>query len=385
MQRRIAIVGAGSTAFRSISPEVSFREMIYEAAVKAYSDAGIEPQDVGTFISLSEDYLEGTAIADEYVPDQLGAVLKPVHTIAADGITALASAVLQLETGQFDIAVVEGRSKASNIRYPAHIEAFALDPVYARPLGFHPKFVAGMEMRAFLESTANTQEQASLVVSKNRSNALRNPLAAYPAIVSVEDVLQSRLLAEPLKEGEVARYADGAVVLVLAVEEAVSKLKGKPVFIRGIGWSQHTPNLEEREWHRAVYAEQAARMAYEMAGIGDPSREIDFAEVDDAFAYKELQHLEALGLAGSGESGRKLEEGFFHPDGGLPVNASGGSLGCGYAYDLSGLRSVLEVVLQLRGTAGERQLDDVRVGLAQSWRGIPTASGGVVVLTGKGI
>ena len=177
MRQRIAIVGVGCTAFRSISPEVSFREMIYEAASKAYADAGIEPSEVDTFISLSEDYLEGTAIADEYVPDQLGAVLKPVHTIPADGITAMGSAFLQLETGEFNIAVVEGRSKASSILHPAHIEAFALDPLYVRPLAFHPSFVAGLEMRAFLETTGNTLEQAALVVNKNRLNAFRNPLA----------------------------------------------------------------------------------------------------------------------------------------------------------------------------------------------------------------
>ena len=306
MRQRIAIVGAGYTALRPLSPEVSFREMLYEAAVKAYADAGIQPQQVDTFMSLSEDYLEGTAIADEYVPDQLGAVLKPVHTIAADGITAMGSAVLQLETGQFDIAVVEGRSKASNILYPAHIEAFALDPVYVRPLGFHPRFVAGLEMRAYLEGTGNTEEQAALVVSKNRGNALRNPLAAYPAALSVDDVLGSKPVAEPLKDGEVAGYADGAIVLVLATEEAASRLRGKPVFIRGIGWAQDTPNLEEREWSRAIYAELAARRAYQMAGIGNPSEEIDLAEVDDTFSYKELQHLEALGLAPPGQAGKQL-------------------------------------------------------------------------------
>ena len=380
--RRIAIVGAGYTAFRPVSPEVSFREMIFEAATKAYADAGIAPPDVDTFVSVSEDYLEGTAIADEYVPDQLGAVLKPVQTIAADGITGLASAVLQLETGEFNFAVVEGRSKASNILYPAHIEAFALEPVYVRPLGFHPSFVAGLEMRAYLESTGNTHGQAALVVEKNRRNALRNPIAAHPATVSAKDVLGSRPVAEPLTEGEVAQHADGAVVLVLAAEDSLDRVSGRPVFIRGIGWAQHTPNLEEREWHRAVYAEGSARMAYEMAGISDPASEIDFAEVDDTFAYKELQHLEALGLAPSGEAGRLLEEGRFNADGKLPVNPSGGNLGCGYTYDLSGLRSVLEVVLQLRGTAGERQMDGVKTGLAQSWRGVPTASGGVVVLGG---
>ena len=380
---RIAIVGVGYTPFRSVTPEVSYRELIFEAAVKAYADAGIEPGDVDTFVSISEDYIEGTAIADEYVPDQLGAVLKPVHTVTADGITGLASLVMQLETGQLELGVIEGHSKASNIAHPAHIEAFALDPIYTRPLGFHPHYVAGLEMRSFLGETGNTERQTAQVVAKNRGNALRNPLAAYPARLSVDDVMASRPEAEPLKRAEIAGSADGAIVMVVAQEAMLQRLTGQPVFIEGIGWSQDTPNIEERDLPRAVYAELACKMAFRGAGINSPASQVDFAEVDVTFAYKELQHLEALGLARPGESGKLLEEGMFSVGGGLPVNVSGGSLGCGHTYDMSGLRSVLEVVLQLRGTAGERQLQGVKTGLAQSWRGIPTATGGVAVLRGE--
>ena len=138
MQQRVAIVGVGYIPLRPVSPEVSFREMIFEAATKAYTDAGIEPGDVDTFVSLSEDYLEGTAISDEYVPDQLGAVLKPTHTIAGDGITALAAAVLQLETGEFNIAVVEGRSKASNISTPPISRPSRWTPYTHAPWAFTP-------------------------------------------------------------------------------------------------------------------------------------------------------------------------------------------------------------------------------------------------------
>ena len=384
MPERAAIIGIGYTPLRPVSPEVSFRELIFEAAVKAYADAGIEPGQVSTFVSVTEDYVEGTAIADEYVPDQLGAVLKPVHTITTDGITGIASLVMQLATEQLDIGVIEGHSKASNIVHPAHIEALALDPIYARPLAFHPRYVAGLEMRAFLESTGNTEEQAALVAAVNRRRALRNPLAAYPANLTEADALASAPVAEPLKRGDIAQPADGAIVLVLARESRLPQLApkcGSPVFIDGIGWTQDTPNIEERDLSRAAYAEKAAQMAYRKAGITNPTAQLDFAEVDDTFSYKELQHLESLGLARPGESGRLLAEGRFSPGGDLPVNPSGGHLGCGYAYDMSGLRSVLEAALQLRGQAGERQLDGVRRGLAQSWRGLPTATGAVAVLS----
>ncbi len=383
MDERIAIVGVGFTPFRSITPDLSFREMIFEAAQRAYEDAGILPKEVDTFVAISEDFLEGTAIFDEYVPDQLGAVLKPVHTISSDGITGLASLYMQLKTGHFKIGVLEGHSKASNILYEDHIDALALDPVYVRPLGLNPKFVAGMEMRRFLVETGNTEYHAALVVEKNRYNALKNPLAAFPGQINVEDVLESKEVASPLKELDIAPRADGAVVLVVAVESIAWKLTDKPIFIEGIGWAQDTPNLDQRDWARAYYMELAAGMAYEMAGIKDPRVELDFAEVDDTFSYKELQHLEALGIAREGESGVLLEEGYFDLDGPFPVNPSGGNIGCGYTYDLSGLRSVLEVVLQLRGEAGQRQIEDVEVGLAASWRGIPTASGAVVILSNE--
>jgi acetyl-CoA C-acetyltransferase len=109
--------------------------------------------------------------------------------------------------------------------------------------------------------------------------------------------------------------------------------------------------------------------------------EIDFAEIDDAYSYKELQHLEALSFCQFGEAGILTEEGVTDVGGYLPVNTSGGSLGCGHLLDASGLRAVAEVVLQLRGEAGAHQLPDVETGLAFGWRGVPTTSGAAVILS----
>jgi len=122
-------------------------------------------------------------------------------------------------------------------------------------------------------------------------------------------------------------------------------------------------------------------MAYRQAGINNPQDVIDFAEVDDTYAYKELQSLEALGFFSPGEAGPLTEEGFTEPDGDLPVNVSGGSLGMGNLLDATGLTRALEAVLQLRGEAGARQLEDVEIGLVQSWRGVPTTSGAVAILS----
>jgi acetyl-CoA C-acetyltransferase len=122
-------------------------------------------------------------------------------------------------------------------------------------------------------------------------------------------------------------------------------------------------------------------MAYRQAGIRSPQAAIDFAEIDDIYAYKELQSLEALGLVPTGSAGLLTEDGGTQPDGELPVNVSGGSQGVGDLLDATGLARALEVVVQLRAQGGPRQLKDVQIGLAQSWRGVPTASGAVVILS----
>ncbi len=381
MNERVAIVGIGWYGFRSITPELSYKEIMYEAAVRAYADAGIDPRaDVDSFVSVAEDFNEGTSIFDEYVPDQIGAVLRPVETIPGEGLHGLITAFMQIKTGLLDIVVVEGHSKASNILHPAHILAYAMDPIWNRPLGAHPYFIAGLEMQRYLYETGATHEQCAQVVVKNRGNALFNPLAAHPAELTVGDVLDSEPVAEPLTRLEVAPPADGSIVMVLASEQAARALTDQPIWIRGVGWANGSFSLENREWVDLDYARIAAEMAYRTAGIRYPKGDLDFVEVDDTFAYKELQHLEAIGLCRPGEAGLLTEEGATSLEGDLPVNPSGGSLGCGHLLDATGLGRALEVVLQLRGEAGMRQLADVSTGAAFAWRGLPTTSAAMVIL-----
>ncbi len=382
MSRNVAIVGIGYSGFRPLTPEVSYKELMYEAAVKAYEDAGIDPRrDVNSFVTVAEDFIEGTSIFDEYVPDQLGGLLKPNVTIPGEAIHGLATAYMQIASGIVDVVVVEAHSKASNVLTLPHITAYAMDPVLNRPLGANPVFVAGMEMNRYLWATGASREQCAQVVVKNKRNALYNPAAAYGANIEPEDVLNAELISYPLTQEDISAHADGAIVVVLATADVAESLPNDPIWIRGIGWCNDAPSLETRAWGRAIYAEEAGKMAYRMAGIRNPMEEIDFAEIDDGYSYKELQHLEALGFCQFSEAGIITEEGVTEPDGYLPVNVSGGSLGCGHLLDASGLRAVAEVVMQLRGEAGAHQLPDVETGLAFGWRGVPTTSGAAVILS----
>ncbi len=355
--------------------------MIYEAALRAYSDAGVDPRrDVESFVTVAEDFHEGTSIFDEYTPDQLGAVLKPVHTITGDGLHGLATAYMLVRTGQFDLVAVEGHSKASNLLTMPEVTAYAQDPVLNRPLRLNSHFIAGLEMNRYLFETLTSPHECAAVVVKNRFNALNNPLASYAADLDVEDVLSGEPLSWPLGKREASQEADGAVVMVLASEEKAAALTDTPIWILGMGWCNGAPSLESRQWGQAGYIHVAAQMAYRQAGIRSPLQAVDFAEVDDTYAYKELQSLEALGIFRPGEAGELTYDGLTYPDGDFPVNVSGGSLGVGHFLDATGLVRALEAVLQLRGQAGPRQLEDVQVGLVQSWRGVPTTSGAVAVL-----
>jgi len=370
LSRDVAIIGVGHSQFSPQTPDLSYKELMFEAALKAYEDAGgIDPRvDVDAFITCEEDYWAGISIFDEYVPDQLGAVLKPTMTVSADGLWGIINAYMLIKTGQFDVVVVEAHSKASDILSFTDIWRFAFDPVIHRPLIDNPLVIAGLEMRKYMEETYTTREQISLVVAKNKRNALYNPLASYGTKLDPEQVNESPLISDPLRKLDISGLVDGSIVFVIASEEVARKTTDKPIWIRGVGWSSHTPWIEEWDMVEPVHAKLAARMAYKEAGIDDPLRYIDFAEIDDRFSYKELQFMEALGLAKFGEASLLVEDGSTDITGEIPINPSGGYLGIGYPLEAGGLLKALGVVLQLRGEAGRLQIEDVKIDLTKSFR-----------------
>jgi len=168
MLGKVAIAGLGYTEFSATSPGTSYRELTYEAAVKAYNEVGIEPKDVDTFVCTSEDFCEGYSISDEYCNDQLGAVLKPVQTIPGDAIHSLAVGTMLVLTGKFEIVAVQALSKLSNMQTIPNMINFALDPVLNRPLDEHYSFTSGLGMNRFLYEGKATRDQCASVVVRAR-------------------------------------------------------------------------------------------------------------------------------------------------------------------------------------------------------------------------
>jgi acetyl-CoA C-acetyltransferase len=348
MGLRVGVAGVGWSGFAPTTQGTSYKELMFEAARGAYGNAGLDPRsEIDSFVCCSEDIEEGTSIFDEYVPDQLGAVQRPVQTVASDGLFGVATAVMLIRSGVAGTVAVESHSKASDVVSLGRVDRFAMDPVLNRPLGVSATALAGLEMRRWLHVTGRSEAECADVAARNREHATTNRRASYAAVRDPTPVV------DPLTREQIAEPTDGCVVLVLTSEE---RAPADGVFIDGIGWSQDAPSVESREWDRAAAAERAARAAYDRAGIAPD--DVEIAEVDDTFAYKQLQHLDALGLGGLSED---------------RVNGSGGALGEGHLREANGLARALAVIERLR--AG-----DAEVGVAQSWRGVPSTSAAVAVM-----
>jgi acetyl-CoA C-acetyltransferase len=230
-----------------------------------------------------------------------------------------------------------------------------------------------------MEKYGITREQCAKVAVKNLDNARRNPYAHRKGQYSVEAVLNSGMLAEPLTELEAAPKSEGMVALVLATEEKAKKLTDKPVWFKGYGSSLDAFFLGDRDLLNGQLGNAAAR-AYKMAGISNPGKQIDLAEVTEPYAFQELMWYEDLGFCGRGEGGKFLDSGATAMNGSLPVNVSGGVL-ANNPYVSRGLQRIVEATLQIRGEAGQRQVKkQVKTALAHGTHGFAGQCHAVAIL-----
>jgi acetyl-CoA acetyltransferase len=295
-QQRVGIIGAGYEGFRPLVSDLSTRELMFEAASKAYDDASIDPRrDVGSFICCTEDFWEGWSITDEMVPDQIGAAGRPLCTIPADAVTGLGNAMMHILAGVADVVVLEAHSKSADVLDKDAVERLGQEPTMIRPLGASSDVLAALEMDGFLRRTGYDLDDVNDFLISSKKRALRNARDSY-------------------------------------------------------------------------------RKALERAGVTKGLDAFDILELDDTYSYKALQHLHSLAKSGAEE--KRVTSGV-----GPALNPSGGSLGVGNLLEASAIHRLLECYLQLKGEAGPVQVKGAERALVQSWRGIPTATGGVAVLS----
>jgi len=223
-------------------------------------------------------------------------------------------------SGQFDTCMVVAEEKMSPLHpHPQYAFWSIFDHTLERPLGVTLLWIFALEMRRYMQAYGIKEEEIALVAVKNKLNALDHPCAQLGAKITVEDVMRSEKIAWPVKRYDVSPPSDGAAAMVLASEDVARRYTDDPVWIDGVGWNVDTQYWTDRDLAYPEYLERAARMAYRMAKIEDPRKDLDFAEVYDPFDYKELHHMEGLLLAERGEAPELTKDGVTQRDGDFPV------------------------------------------------------------------
>ncbi len=367
MIQRVAITQVAQLPCQA--PADYFLDQVYRTCKEVLDKAGIAREEVGTVVSAASDIFHGgISCANSYFWDSGGAELKNGSRNDGESMTALHYGAMRVASGHYDTALVLGVCKGTENPDHDTCTHFFTDPFYQRQVGLNETVAAGIQMREYMERYGITEEQCAGVTVKNLGNALRNPHAHVRKRTTITDVMNSKRIMDPLKEMECAPQSDGIVAMLLATEAKAAELSDKPVWLTGWGSALDSFFLGDKDPLEGQLP-NAARQAYAMAGIKDPVKELDVAEVCEPYAFQELMWYEDLGFCPRGEGGRFLESGMTSSDGEMPVNPSGGVLALN-PYVSRGLHRVAEVVLQIKGEAGERQLKrPVNKGLAHGTQG----------------
>ncbi|OGO47302.1 MAG: hypothetical protein A2W34_03725 [Chloroflexi bacterium RBG_16_64_32] len=353
MSAKVAIVGIGQTALRTSADDRIYHEHDYEAARLALADAGLDRGDVDTVICSGWDAVDGRTISDMHTAMSSGGYLKDSSHVGEDGIMALAYAYMRIAAGLFDVAMVTAHGHAESSFETVSNVVF--DPLFVRPLGQSHLVSLALQANAYAHRYGVSDEQAAGVVVKNRGNGAVNPRTHLRSSVTPEDVLSSDPVCYPLRALHCPPQSVGGVALVLCSEEMTRRISEKPVWVTGIAWAIDSYDLGSKDLTSLSSLSSAAQKAYGMAGISDPLRALDLAELHDITPFHELLAYEALGLAPEGGASRLVEAGDTARGGRLPVNPSGGVV-CGNPYGAAGLLRAAEAALQLRGEAGQGQV-----------------------------
>lgn len=378
MEQRVGVIGVSQTKHEAAKRSQDLVDMIFETTKAALDDAGLHISEIDSVVLAAHDLIDGRSISSMLLAAPAGAHMKEETRVAEDGALAVALAWMRLMSGEYGTSLVVSWSKLSEGDFDV-ITHLNFDPVFYRPVGFNYVTAHAMQAMSYSRRYGITAEQAAAVSVKNRANALNNPLAHLQQKVTTDDVLQSKLLSWPLRELDITPKSDGACAMVLATEEKVKKARNGCAWIKGIGWGNDTYYLGDKDLDNLPSLSDAAKRAYDMAGITNPIEQLDVAEVHDITSYHELMEYEALGLCESGQGGTLVEQGTTLTNGKLPVNPSGGALSSN-PYAAVGLIRVAEAALQMTGRAAEHQVPGAHLALAHGTGGMCAQSNCVVIL-----
>ncbi len=372
--RDVAVIGIGITQFGELWNK-SLRELFVEAALKAIKDAGVDHIDsmyVGCMTSglFGQQEHLGALMADYLGQNPIPAVR--VESACASGGYAFRLGFFEVASGASDIVLVGGVEKMHTGADATAALAAAADAEYESFIGVTFPGLYAMMAVAYKEKYNIPDDvfrrQLAMVAVKNHENGSKNPNAQFRAKITVDTVVNSTLVADPLRLFDCSPVTDGAAAVILCPADMAKKYTDTIIKVAASGAATSTIQLAHRQdmaWLDVV--ENAAKAAYKMAGV-EP-KDIDFAEVHDCFTIAEVCVIEALGFFNPGEGIKAAEEGKTALDGEIPVNTSGGLKSKGHPVGATGVAQIVELVEQLRGSAGERQVKNAKRGLAQNMGG----------------
>lgn len=389
MSARVGIIGIGQSHFRSRRDDASYPDLVREAVVLAMSDARIDMGSVEAVVySLSPDAMVGIGNAERLGVDAVMARHKPflrINTGGATGISSVAAAYYHIAAGAFDVVLTAGADKVGECGDSQTVLNKIWDPTYERALPLGTISMLAMSAVRAMEKYGMSERDMALITVKNRAQAARNPRAHLRKETTTEEVLASRYLAWPIKLFDACPQSSGGCAMVLASEEYIRAHQLDAVWITGVGHMSETYYIGDRmgngaasDHADAAALEKAFGRAYAMAGIRNPRKQVDVAELYAPFSNTEFHAIEAAGLANRGESIKMVRDGEFGIGSRTPVNPSGGVL-CANAIAVTAMVRVAEAALQVWGRAGGHQVPGAKIGIASGNGGDHQFFGSMVV------
>ncbi len=367
MNPHVGIIGVSQTKYEADKSHQSIIESVYEIVRAAMADAGVNRNDLDSIVTSSVDLWDGRTASNLMVADVVGAIMKPESRVSGDGLGAILQGMMSILAGASDITLVVSQCRGSMGSHYG-ISNWVFDPIYQQTLGLDYLSAGALQASHYMNQFGITQEDCAQVVVKSLKDALNNPWAQEAKEITVAEVMGSPMWAYPIKEMDAAPISDGACAVILASAEKAKALSKEPVWIHGVGSCLESHYLGDRDLSGGEALVRASKHAYEMAGIHEPVKELDVAEVSTEFSYQEFLWTELMGFCGRGEGVKILEEGLTSLEGALPVNPSGGMI-AGNPVTVAGLTRLVEAALQIRGEAGARQVQGAKTALAHGTTG----------------
>jgi acetyl-CoA C-acetyltransferase len=369
VKRPVAVVGVGQTEHGSRRADVNIAGLVREAIDRALLDAGLEHRDIDAIVlGKAPDMLEGVMQPEQFLIGAVGGYLKPVirvHTAGSVGASTALTAVTHVASGLFDrvLTVAFEKQSEGNAMWALSPNMPFIAPLVAGAGGYFTPYI-----RAYIARTGAPPHIGPMIAANARDNATRNEYAHLREPMTVDDVMQSPMLWDPIRYLETCPSSDGAIALVVANAEVAKKGPRKPAWIKAGASYAEAMWVPGRDQVNPQAGRTCAKQVYDKAGITDPWNQIDTAETYVPFSWFEAMWLENLGFCDIGEGWKIVDRGEQKFGAHLPINPSGGVL-CTNPIGASGMLRLGEAALQVMGRAGAHQVEDATTALGHAYGG----------------